>query len=182
MRWNLRVGWRLGPNAMKPSNWQARFVVQPRSEAWCLPNAAGPASSSPQVTGQGIVGTYRPRRKRALQCGKRKMSSKPGVLLDTKIYFSRFRERPRLTRCRRQTKRSHDRFLRTVTGPTDSERMGDAPTTPWKRHRRSSDFRENQSMIRKSGSRFSLATNAERVCAEIMLQQRVKTMMRYIAS
>jgi hypothetical protein len=25
-------------------------------------------------------------------------------------------------------------------------------------------------MIRKSGSRFSLATNAERVCAEIMLQ------------
>jgi hypothetical protein len=28
-----------------------------------------------------------------------------------------------------------------------------------------------QSMIRKSGYRFSLATNAERVCAEIMLKQ-----------
>ena len=28
-------------------------------------------------------------------------------------------------------------------------------------------------MIRKSGYRFSLATNAERVCAEIMLQKRV---------
>jgi hypothetical protein len=27
-----------------------------------------------------------------------------------------------------------------------------------------------QSMIRKSGRRFSLATNAERVCAEIMLK------------
>jgi hypothetical protein len=27
-------------------------------------------------------------------------------------------------------------------------------------------------MIRKSGHRFSLATNAERVCAEIMLKQR----------
>jgi len=27
------------------------------------------------------------------------------------------------------------------------------------------------SMIRKSGYRFSLATNAERVCAEIMLKQ-----------
>jgi hypothetical protein len=26
-------------------------------------------------------------------------------------------------------------------------------------------------MIRKSGNRFSLATNAERVCAEIMLKQ-----------
>jgi hypothetical protein len=26
-------------------------------------------------------------------------------------------------------------------------------------------------MIRKSGYRFSLATNAERVCAEIMLKQ-----------
>src|SRR5262249_12371830 len=29
----------------------------------------------------------------------------------------------------------------------------------------------NWSMIRKSGYRFSLATNAERVCAEIMLKQ-----------
>jgi hypothetical protein len=28
-----------------------------------------------------------------------------------------------------------------------------------------------KSMIRKSGNRFSLATNAERVCAEIMLKQ-----------
>ena len=27
-------------------------------------------------------------------------------------------------------------------------------------------------MIRKSGNRFSLATNAERVCAEIMLNQK----------
>jgi hypothetical protein len=27
-------------------------------------------------------------------------------------------------------------------------------------------------MIRKSGHRFSLATNAERVCAEIMLKQK----------
>ncbi|NEV00236.1 hypothetical protein [Bradyrhizobium uaiense] len=31
-----------------------------------------------------------------------------------------------------------------------------------------------QSMIRKSAKRFSLATNAERVCAEIMLKQRAK--------
>jgi hypothetical protein len=31
-----------------------------------------------------------------------------------------------------------------------------------------------QSMIRKSVQRFSLATNAERVCAEIMLDQRAK--------
>src|SRR5437660_2769923 len=29
-------------------------------------------------------------------------------------------------------------------------------------------------MIRKSGHRFSLATNAERVCAEIMLNQNLK--------
>jgi hypothetical protein len=29
-------------------------------------------------------------------------------------------------------------------------------------------------MIRKSGNRFSLATNAERVCAEIMLKQRAR--------
>src|SRR3954470_16660873 len=31
-------------------------------------------------------------------------------------------------------------------------------------------------MIRKSGNRFSLATNAERVCAEIMLKQKGRTM------
>ena len=31
-----------------------------------------------------------------------------------------------------------------------------------------------QSMIRKSGYRFSLATNAERVCAEIMLKQEAR--------
>jgi hypothetical protein len=29
-------------------------------------------------------------------------------------------------------------------------------------------------MIRKSGYRFSLATNAERVCAEIMLNKNLK--------
>jgi hypothetical protein len=29
-------------------------------------------------------------------------------------------------------------------------------------------------MIRKSGNRFSLATNAEGVCAEIMLKQRTR--------
>jgi hypothetical protein len=29
-------------------------------------------------------------------------------------------------------------------------------------------------MIRKSGHRFSLATNAERVCAEIMLEQKLE--------
>jgi hypothetical protein len=29
-------------------------------------------------------------------------------------------------------------------------------------------------MIRKSGNRFSLATNAERVCAEIMLKQQTR--------
>jgi hypothetical protein len=34
-------------------------------------------------------------------------------------------------------------------------------------------------MIRKSGNRFSLATNAERVCAEIMLKQRDEIMMRF---
>jgi hypothetical protein len=33
-------------------------------------------------------------------------------------------------------------------------------------------------MIRKSGNRFSLATNAERVCAEIMLKQRDEIMIR----
>src|SRR5882724_7537056 len=36
---------------------------------------------------------------------------------------------------------------------------------------RSAMVRSYQSMIRKSGHRFSLATNAERVCAEIMLKQ-----------
>jgi hypothetical protein len=35
------------------------------------------------------------------------------------------------------------------------------------------------SMIRKSGNRFSLATNAKRVCAEIMLKQRDEIMMRF---
>jgi len=34
-------------------------------------------------------------------------------------------------------------------------------------------------MIRKSGNRFSLATNAERVCAEIMLKQSDAIMMRF---
>jgi hypothetical protein len=36
-------------------------------------------------------------------------------------------------------------------------------------------------MIRKSGNRFSLATNAERVCAEIMLKlkQRDEIMIRF---
>jgi hypothetical protein len=33
-------------------------------------------------------------------------------------------------------------------------------------------------MIRKSGNRFSLATNAGRVCAEIMLKQKDAIMMR----
>jgi hypothetical protein len=36
-------------------------------------------------------------------------------------------------------------------------------------------------MIRKSGNRFSLATNAKRVCAEIMLKQRDEIMMRFHA-
>jgi hypothetical protein len=36
-----------------------------------------------------------------------------------------------------------------------------------------------ESMIRKSGNRFSLATNAERVCAEIMLKQRDEIMIRF---
>jgi len=31
----------------------------------------------------------------------------------------------------------------------------------------------------KSGSLFSLATNAQRVCAEIMLEQRDEIMMRF---
>ncbi|MGY2888679.1 hypothetical protein ACVIHI_005793 [Bradyrhizobium sp. USDA 4524] len=34
-------------------------------------------------------------------------------------------------------------------------------------------------MIQKSGNRFSLATNAERVCAEIMLKQRDWIVMRF---
>src|SRR5215813_12907759 len=33
-------------------------------------------------------------------------------------------------------------------------------------------------MNRKSGNRFSLATNAERVCAEIMLKQRASALIR----
>ncbi len=33
-------------------------------------------------------------------------------------------------------------------------------------------------MIRKSGKRLSLATNAERVCAQIMLKRGDKIMMR----
>jgi len=32
-------------------------------------------------------------------------------------------------------------------------------------------------MIRKSGNRFSLATNAERVCAEIMLKLKSQSMI-----
>jgi hypothetical protein len=39
-----------------------------------------------------------------------------------------------------------------------------------------SDF---QGMIRKRGNRFSLAKNAKRVCAEIMLEQRDEIMMRF---
>jgi hypothetical protein len=34
-------------------------------------------------------------------------------------------------------------------------------------------------MIRKSGNLFSLATNAERVCADIMLKQMDEIMMRF---
>jgi hypothetical protein len=34
-------------------------------------------------------------------------------------------------------------------------------------------------MIRKSGYRFSVATNAERVCAEIMLKQKDESMIRF---
>jgi len=34
-------------------------------------------------------------------------------------------------------------------------------------------------MIRKSGNRFSLATNAERVCTDIMLKQIDEIMMRF---
>src|SRR5882724_319024 len=43
----------------------------------------------------------------------------------------------------------------------------------------SSDPRRLESVIRKSGNRFSFATNAERVCAEIMLKQRDKIMIRF---
>jgi hypothetical protein len=35
-------------------------------------------------------------------------------------------------------------------------------------------------MIRKSAKRFSLATNAEHVCAEIMLKQQAKAMMIHL--
>jgi len=38
------------------------------------------------------------------------------------------------------------------------------------------------SMIRKSGNRFSLATNAERVCAEIMLKTKSSSMRNLIAA
>jgi hypothetical protein len=41
------------------------------------------------------------------------------------------------------------------------------------------DGLKRQSMIRKSGNRFFLATNAERVCAEIMLKQRDEVMIRF---
>jgi hypothetical protein len=34
-------------------------------------------------------------------------------------------------------------------------------------------------MIRKSGNRFSLATNAKGVCAEIMLKQKDEIMIRF---
>jgi len=34
-------------------------------------------------------------------------------------------------------------------------------------------------MIRESGNRFSLGTNAARVCPEIMLKQRDQIMMRF---
>jgi hypothetical protein len=37
-----------------------------------------------------------------------------------------------------------------------------------------------ENMIRKSGNRFSLATNAKGVCAEIMLNQRDEIMMRFL--
>jgi hypothetical protein len=37
--------------------------------------------------------------------------------------------------------------------------------------------RKVQSMIRKSGYQFSLTTNAERVCAEIMLNQKPRSTM-----
>jgi hypothetical protein len=35
-------------------------------------------------------------------------------------------------------------------------------------------------MIRKSGDRFSLATDAERVCAEIMLKKKVRAGLQVI--
>jgi hypothetical protein len=34
-------------------------------------------------------------------------------------------------------------------------------------------------MIRKSGNRFSLATNADRVCAEIVLKQKDEIVIRF---
>jgi hypothetical protein len=39
--------------------------------------------------------------------------------------------------------------------------------------------RQFQSMIRKSGNRSSLATNAKCACAEIMLKQKDEIMMRF---
>jgi hypothetical protein len=47
-----------------------------------------------------------------------------------------------------------------------------AMTTAESRNKKKFAAAHLYSMIRKSGYRFSLATNAERVCAEIMLKQR----------
>ncbi len=44
MRWNLRARWPRVLSAMKPSNWQARFVAALTSGEWSLPSAAGHAS------------------------------------------------------------------------------------------------------------------------------------------
>jgi hypothetical protein len=41
------------------------------------------------------------------------------------------------------------------------------------------EIRICESMIRETGNRFSLATNAKRVCAEIMLKQGDEIMMRF---
>jgi hypothetical protein len=40
-------------------------------------------------------------------------------------------------------------------------------------------IRTRRAALAQSGNRFSLATNAERVCAEIMLKQRDEIMMRF---
>ena len=51
-------------------------------------------------------------------------------------------------------------------------RSGIEPPSPHRQCGRLIQMRNGaMSMIRKSGNRFSLATNAERVCAEIMLKQ-----------
>jgi len=58
-----------------------------------------------------------------------------------------------------------------ICGDTDEEitaRKASLPKWRLKARRRWLDV----SMIRKSGCRFFLATNAERVCAEIMLKQK----------